>query len=129
MTDLLAVIENLSEVFVKQLEIYKKLTRLSSSISADIARTKGNMNGLTGKFEEENAMLDEIMKLKEKAADDISIWLENKHKADENDVRVLDKILKEVQEEIARFLNAEKILKKQIDFYRAKDGDRLPDGE
>lgn len=118
----LTVINNLSSIFSKQLEIYKQLTRLTSSLSADIARTKGNMSGLASKFERENDLIKEIAKLKEQAADDILLWQENKHNADEHDVKKLDDILKEVQEEITRFLNAEKILKKQIDFYRTKDG-------
>jgi hypothetical protein len=120
--ELFAAINNLSSIFKKQLEIYRQLTRLTSSLSAEIARTKGNMNGLTSKFEQENNLLEEVAKLKEQATGDISIWQENKHNANEQDVKILDNILKEVQEEIMRFLNAEKILKKQIDFYRTKNG-------
>jgi anaerobic ribonucleoside-triphosphate reductase len=120
--DIVAVINNLSAVFSSQLEIYKQLTKLTSSLSADIARTKGNMNGLTGKFEQENNLLAEISKLKEQASDDIEIWIEQKNNANSDEAKKLDDIIKNVQDEIMRFLNAEKILKKQIDFYRTKDG-------
>jgi hypothetical protein len=119
--NLLSTINNLSSIFGKQLEIYKQLTKLTSSISADIARTKGNLCGLSSKFEEENDLLEEINNLKEKANSDILIWQENKHNANDDEVKILDDILKAVQEEIMRFLNAEKMLKKQIDFYRVKD--------
>ena len=122
MSNLRAVIENLTAVFDAQLEIYKQLTKLTSSISADIARTKGNLSGLTGKFEQENALLNEIVKLKEQAGGDIEIWLAEKNNIGGDDAKKLDDAIKAVQEEIARFLNTEKILKKQIDFYRTKDG-------
>lgn len=113
---------NLSLIFGKQLEIYKRLTKLISSISADIARTKGNMSGLSAKFEQENDLIEEIEKLKEEAADDIIVWQENKHDANDEEVKKkLDGVLEAVQEEIMRFLNADKMLKKQIDFYREKD--------
>jgi hypothetical protein len=122
--DLALTINKLSSVFGKQLEIYKQLTRLVSSLSADIACTKGNMSGLTSKFEQENDMIEEIAKLKEDAQSDILIWQENKHHANEYDAKKLDNVFKEVQDEIMRFLNADKILKKQVDFYRTKNGTR-----
>jgi len=122
MTNLKSTIENLMTFFAAQLEIYKQLTKLMSSISGDLARTKGNMSGLTGKFEQENALLDQILKLKEQANPDIEIWLAEKQNASGEEAKKLDNAIKEVQEEIARFLNTEKILKKQIDFYRTKDG-------
>jgi len=113
---------NLSLIFGKQLEIYKRLTKLISSISADIARTKGNMSGLSAKFEQENDLIEEIEKLKEEAAPDILIWQENKRDASDEEIKKkLDGVLEAVQEEIVRFLNADKMLKKQIDFYREKD--------
>jgi hypothetical protein len=120
--NLLLTINKLTTVFGKQLEIYKQLTKLTASLSADIARTKGNMNGLTGKFEQENNMLEEIAKLKKEATGDIEIWLAQKQNADFAEAKKLDDVIKSVQDEITRFLDAEKILKKQIDFYRIKDG-------
>jgi hypothetical protein len=119
--DLLLTANKLATVFGKQLEIYKKLTKLTSSLSADIARTKGNMNGLTAKFEQENELLIEIENLKNGANSDIEFWLKEKQNANFVEAKKLDEIIKNVQEEIARFLEAEKILKKQIDFYRTKD--------
>jgi len=119
--DLLLTANKLATVFGKQLEIYKKLTKLTSSLSADIARTKGNMNGLTAKFEQENELLVEIENLKNGANSDIEFWLKEKQNANFVEAKKLDEIIKNVQEEIARFLEAEKILKKQIDFYRTKD--------
>ncbi|MCL1947973.1 MAG: hypothetical protein FWF51_12625 [Chitinivibrionia bacterium] len=121
MADLLLTANKLATVFGKQLEIYKKLTKLTSSLSADIARTKGNMNGLTAKFEQENELLVEIENLKNGANSDIEFWLKEKQNANFVEAKKLDEIIKNVQEEIARFLEAEKILKKQIDFYRTKD--------
>ena len=123
MNNLKKTIENLTAIFTSQLEIYKQLTKLTGSISADIARTKGNLSGLTGKFEQQNAMLDDIVKLKEQAGGDIEIWLAEKHNASGEEAKKLDDAIKMVQEEIMRFLNTEKILKKQIDFYRlSRDG-------
>ena len=119
---LAAAANNLSLIFSKQLEIYRRLTKLISSISADIARTKGNMSGLSAKFEQENDLIEEIEKLKEEAAPDIVIWQENKRGANDEEIKKeLDGVLEAVQEEILRFLNADKMLKKQIDFYREKD--------
>jgi len=114
----------LTAVFDEQLEIYKKLTKLTSSLSADIARTKGNMSGLTAKFEEENKLIEEISKLKDSASSDIEIWLAQKQNANFSEAKTLDESIKSVQEEIVRFLDAEKILKKQIDFYRTKNEPR-----
>jgi len=123
MVNLKTIIENLTGVFDAQLEIYRQLTKLTSAISADIARTKGNMSGLTVKFEQENSLLDEIVRLKEQASGDIEVWIAEKQNASGEEAQKLDDSIKAVQEEIARFLNAEKILKKQIDFYsKAKDG-------
>lgn len=121
MLNLIQTVKKLTAVFGEQLEIYKKLTKLTSSLSADIARTKGNLNGLTAKFDEENKLIEEIAKLKNSAADDIEIWLAEKHNAVFNEAKILDETIKKVQEEIVRFLEAEKILKKQIDFYRTKN--------
>jgi hypothetical protein len=121
MSNLKTVTINLTALFNSQLEIYKQLTRLTSSISAEVARTKGNMSGLTAKFEQENTLLDQIVKLKEQASGDIEIWLAEKQNASSEDAKKLDEIIKSVQEEISRFLNTEKMLKKQIDYYRTKD--------
>jgi Sec-independent protein translocase protein TatA len=125
MSPVAAAADNLSMIFGKQLEIYKRLTKLVSSISADVARTKGNMSGLSNKFEQENDLIEEIEKLKEEAQPDIIVWQEHKHaENDEEAKKKLDGVLEAVQEEIVRFLNADKILKKQIDFYREKDAVR-----
>jgi hypothetical protein len=121
-SNLLLTVNNLVTVFSKQLEIYRQLTKLTSSLSADIARTKGNMSGLTDKFQNVNDLLEEISKLKEDVGSDIEIWIAEKQNADFVEAKKLDEVIKNVQEEITRFLDAEKILKKQINFYRTKDG-------
>jgi uncharacterized phage infection (PIP) family protein YhgE len=125
--NLIQTVIKLTSVFNEQLEIYKKLTKLTSSLSGDIARTKGNLNGLTSKFEEENKLIEEIAKLKNSASADIETWLAQKQNANFSEAKTLDESIKSVQEEIVRFLDAEKILKKQIDFYRTKNEPRADD--
>lgn len=112
------VILRLHRIFSAQLAYYRQLTDLSRTVIASLARSKGDISTLMTKMDEKQRLLNQILYLKEEAMPDILVWQKKKHSVSQSEANALDVVLGEVETQIKSFFEVEKMLQKQIDYYR-----------
>ncbi len=112
------IIERLAVSFTEQAGVYGELDRVTRSLSGKIAMSKGDFSGVIPILEEKQQMLATLDQLKAAVADEIALWQEHKSAVDKDESATLDHVLDDLELQIKRFLNSEKQLQKQLDFYR-----------
>lgn len=112
------VVTTLSNCFRSQVASYIKLDKLTRNLSGKIALSKGDFSTVIPIMEEKQVLLTDIDEQKAAVEPDILWWQENKVDSDVALSASLNQILDELEMAIKRFLQSEKLLQKQLDFYR-----------
>jgi hypothetical protein len=110
------LIEELTQSFTCQIEIYKQLQVIVQKILGQIALSRGDFSGVMGLFEEKQKLLEKIEKERVSTNKNVEIWQKEKENIPlTNERELLDKILAETEKVIKDFLVAEDQLKTYLE--------------
>ena len=114
--DYTELIEELTQSFTSQIEIYKQLQVIVQKILGQIALSRGDFSGAMGLFEEKQKLLEKIEKERVRTNKNVEIWQREKESIPlSNEREHLDKTLAETEKVIKDFLEAEDQLKKYLE--------------
>ena len=110
------LIEELTQSFTSQIEIYKQLQVIVQKILGQIALSRGDFSGVMGLFEEKQKLLEKIEKERENSYKSVETWQKEKDTIPHSDERDhLDRTLAETEKVIKDFLETEDQLKKYLE--------------
>ena len=110
------LIEELTQSFTSQIEIYKQLQVIVQKILGQIALSRGDFSGVMGLFEEKQKLLEKIEKERENSYKSVEMWQKEKDTIPHSDERDhLDRTLAETEKVIKDFLETEDQLKKYLE--------------
>ncbi len=111
-------VEKLCNSFEDQCRCYDRLWEITKRATGALAMSRGDFSSLLTVLGEKELLLQKIVDSKTAVADEIQLWMDEKHNAPEVLVNRLNSSLDVMESVIKRFLTAEKQLEKQISFYR-----------
>ena len=110
------LIEELTQSFTSQIEIYKQLQVIVQKTLGQIALSRGDFSGVMGLFEEKQKLLEKIEKERENSYKSVETWQKEKDTIPHSDERDhLDRTLAETEKVIKDFLETEDQLKKYLE--------------
>lgn len=113
-----SAVDKLCHSFEDQCRYYNRLWEITKRATGSLAMSRGDFSSLLLVLNEKEQLLQLIVDSKTVVADEIQLWMAEKHNASEQLVNRLNSSLDGMETVIKKFLAAEKQLEKQIIFYR-----------
>ncbi|ERP38843.1 flagellar export chaperone FlgN [Chitinivibrio alkaliphilus] len=109
--------ERLCTVFSEQVSCYEALLHITKKLSGSIAVSKGDLTSLMSVMEEKQQLMQHLDTLTSENQTEMTLWQAEREHASESVREQVNSSLDRVTQAIERFLQAEKQLQKQLEFY------------
>jgi hypothetical protein len=121
------LVRYLTESFVLQVGLYKKLAAVVQKILSQLVLSRGNLAAVMGLFEEKQGLMNTISGERDRVAHSVQAWQERKSVIPSSDATArLDAVLVETENVIKSFLDAEAQLEQYLKHLVAKENRPSP---
>ncbi|MFP4416704.1 MAG: hypothetical protein ACLFSB_05495 [Chitinispirillaceae bacterium] len=110
------LVDNLTESYTIQRDLYRRLTTLGQRILGQLSVSRGDVSTVMPLFQEKQQLLEQISVVRERSQQESLLWQQKKDSAGRNPAaQTLNAVLDEVQRSIQRFLATEDQVKRYLE--------------